>query len=185
MAKKGQTDDVWEAVLAQWYPGGVPARANSPVRREVNGAVEDLRGQGVTGEQIELWVVNCKAAQARSKDPWPVGGCSLHTCVTKFAQFAPTPKQIIEHRFDKWKAGLPPEMRVYVGMLMHQTMARQCWLGAAGKTFDERLKQPARDEWERLNTDNQHHTELRNGKVVSLLDEMRTVLKRYLPGGSE
>jgi hypothetical protein len=182
MATRGQCDDVWEAVLAAWYPGGVPTRGK--LRTEINRAVEDLRAQGATGDAITLWVVNCKAAQKRTKDPWPLGGCTLHACVENWITFAPDPKQIIEHRFDTWKAGLPAEMRTYAGMLMHRDAAYQCWLGAAGKTFDDGVKRVARKEWQRLDEITKHHSSTTDPKVP-LRDEVNGVLARYLPGGHD
>lgn len=180
MARREQIDDVWDAVLKAWYPGGVPARKNSPVRAEVNGAVEDLRGQGVTGEEITLWVLNCKAAI--KKTTWPESGCSLHTCVTKFAQFRPGELQILQHRFDKWKGGLPPEFQTYVRM--HGNEAEQCWLGGVGAQManGDPLKDAARKEWKRLDGITKHHSSLKD-KVVPLRDEVGAALAKYLPKG--
>lgn len=191
MAKRGQDDDVWEAVLAEWYPGGLPD-GKSPLRTKINRHVTDLRNQGATGSQIDLWIIRCKAEMELTRDPWPASGCTLEACAKHInnPRFKPKPatyRECLERRFVKWKAGLPPEWRTYVDMLMHKDMARQCWLGAAGQLMDrcDPLIDSARKEWGRLDKINKHHTEMRNGKVVSLLDEMNTVLKKYLPGGTD
>ena len=178
MVQRGQIDDVWEAVAAVWYPRGVPTRRDK--RTHINGAVKDLREQGATGEEILLWVVNCKAAQKapKDKDAWPKGGCTLHACVENWTTFAPGPEQILNHRFDKWQAGLPSETQTYVKF--HANEARFCWIAAVGGGLSAGLKDAARKEWQRLATTTQYHSSLSDSRVL-LRDEVNKVLGKDLP----
>lgn len=180
MARRGQTDEVWDAVVAAWYPRGVPTRKDQ--RTKINGAVKDLREQGATGEEIALWVVNCRAAQQapKDKDAWPKAGCTLHACVENWTTFAPGPEQILAHRFDKWQDGLPDEFRAY--FIFNQDEARFCWLGAVGKSLSSDLKRAARKEWQRLDAVTKHRMSLK-GEGVFLRDEVNRALAKYLPGG--
>jgi hypothetical protein len=187
MAIRGQRDDVWEAVVAEWYPRGVPA-ASRPLRKQINGFVEDLRNQGATGLQIELWVIKCKDETQKSRNPWPGGGCTLEACAKHLNNplFVSTPatfRTLLTQRFEAWKADLPDEWNTYVGLHMHRDAAYWCWLGAVGKHLDNGLKPAARKEWERLEVATKPYYSTADPQRL-LRDEMQVVLKKYLPGGN-
>lgn len=51
MAKhKRAKDDVWDAVVAEWYPDGISER----LRRKTQATVKAFREQGITAERVPL-----------------------------------------------------------------------------------------------------------------------------------
>ena len=75
MVRKGQTDELWDAVEAEFYPKGAPKHPKT-LRTEINGWVECIRDQG--GKPDELAVRKRQYRIAYPKLPWTLKSLARH-----------------------------------------------------------------------------------------------------------
>lgn len=97
MAKR-KKDDVWDAVTAEWYPGGVPDR----LRKKVQATVKCFRDQSITGEQIPLIAENYRKSKR-----FEGAACTADAVANNAGQFLPGKGQLLDCRFKRWKDTVP------------------------------------------------------------------------------
>jgi hypothetical protein len=96
---KRNKDDVWDAVVAEWYPGGLPER----LRRKTQATVKAFRDQGITAEQIPLIAKNYRESRAYRELPCTADAVANHAGERGLR---PSKTQVLEARFERWmKAG--------------------------------------------------------------------------------
>ncbi|KKK65296.1 hypothetical protein LCGC14_2975570 [marine sediment metagenome] len=94
MAKR-KRDDVWDAVVAEWYPGGMPER----LRRKTQATVKAFRDQGVTAEGIPLIAENYRKSKAYGDLPCTADAVANHAGERGLR---PSRTQLLEARFEQW-----------------------------------------------------------------------------------
>ncbi len=94
MAKR-KRDDVWDAVVAEWYPGGVPERLLGKVRA----AAKCFRDQGITSEQVPLIAENYRRSKQYGELPCTADAVANHAGERGLR---PSRTQLLEARFERW-----------------------------------------------------------------------------------
>ncbi len=94
MAKR-KKDDVWDAVVAEWYPDGMPDR----LRRKTQATVKAFRDQGITAEQIPLIAENYRKSKAYGDLPCTADAVANHAGER---ELRPSWTQLLEGRFERW-----------------------------------------------------------------------------------
>lgn len=102
MAKR-KRDDVWDAVAAEWYPGGVPDRLLGKVRS----AVKCFRDQGITGEQVPLIAENYRKSKQYGDCACTVDAVANHAGERGLR---PGNSQLMQARYERWKLTVPVEI---------------------------------------------------------------------------
>ncbi len=102
MAKR-KRDDVWDAVVAEWYPGGVPERLRSKIRA----VVKTFRDQNIVGELVPLIAERYRGSKQYGELP-----CTAFAVADHAGEhlLRPTKAEILAARFERWKLTVPVEI---------------------------------------------------------------------------